>query len=152
MTIVIVTVIVSCALLALFRKRRTHDRKAGTLAPGTRIVVAEQHSWAARAHGTVVLPPRPVKQCTKGGWKRAERVVHTPKGVHTTYWIEFDAPQQDSEGASQIIGAEIRATLLTVLIDQPPPPPQQRREFQLLWYENQRLGLRVELRARATGS
>jgi hypothetical protein len=140
-------------LLTLANRKTTPKTKlVNMLAPGTRVVVASGHFWARRATGAVWMPPDDLKRLAPE-WVDITRTFTTQKGDHTTYWVVFDQPQPYPDGDGPFIAAEVQATALAP-VEAATGAGIRRSEYfgpgELVfsWFENPKLGYRVEFKAK----
>ena len=75
-------------------------------APGARVRVAPTYHWAKSALATVREPPDSIVKFADG-WRGTVRQVPALKGLLLFQWVEFDVPQQDSDGDGPYLSGEI---------------------------------------------
>jgi len=114
---------------------------------GDRVAVSPKYSWAQGAVATVAAPPERVREIA-GDWNGVSRIVQGVMGPMTYSWVNFDVPQFDADGDGPFFGAEIESSFL-----RPGPaavaytPRVSEDAVEAIWYENERLGKRVEFKA-----
>jgi hypothetical protein len=123
------------------------DDFRGVLTEGVRVTISPDHHWARGAKGTITKPPDAVRLIA-GDWQNLSRSVRAVSGPITSYWVYFDAPQIDFEGDGPFVGAEIEGTYLTIDPTSTCPVVNVAYDnLRAMWYENVRLGLKVEFKA-----
>jgi hypothetical protein len=142
-------VIVIVAMFVVAKRKQAARTTLGMLTPGTTVQVTTDHSWAPGATGIVALPPRGVAQLVSE-WTDTARVFSTLKWTHTTYWIIFKEPHRDADGDGPFVAAEINAKSLTPVAaqDQGGAVTWPEDDLALVWFENRKLGYRVEFKAK----
>jgi len=82
---------------------------------GNRVQVSDDFFWAKGAIGTIEEPPNAVVAIS-GPWEgHLTKQETSALGVHTVYWVWFDEPQFDADGAGPYRGGQIWETALTIL-------------------------------------
>jgi hypothetical protein len=82
---------------------------------GSRVIVSPNFFWAKDAIGTISRPPLEVTALSgpwHGGLTRQEV---SALGTNTVYWVWFDEPQFDADGAGPFRGGQIWESALTLL-------------------------------------
>jgi hypothetical protein len=114
---------------------------------GARVSVSPEYHWAKGAKGTVGIPPEVVRRIA-GNWQGVRREVDAVRGPITFYWIYFDTPQPDLDDDGPFVGAEIDMAYLCTDSDiDSLAVPTQQENLQAIWYENEKLGKKVEFKA-----
>lgn len=113
---------------------------------GSRIKISEDCFWANGASGTITVPPAKVQQIA-GNWNGVSRVVDTPKGAKTFYWVQFAERQFDPDGDGPFFGAEFEPRYLipdsaTSKLEEIPT-----EDIEAVWYENKTIDLIIEFKA-----
>jgi hypothetical protein len=117
------------------------------LAEGSRVRVVRSYAWAQGTTGVVTRPPERVRTLA-GNWHGVKRMVQGAKAPVHFYWVQFDTPQRDRDDDQLYFAAEIPGGFLELIGDsRVPPPALPEGTVEATWYENKRLGLRVEFKA-----
>ena len=84
--------------------------------PGDRVVISLNFFWAKGASGTIARPPAEVIALS-GPWDDdLTRQEHSALGKAKVYWVWFDEPQPDADGAGPYRGGCIHETAMTLAV------------------------------------
>lgn len=158
----VVLVLAAVVATILFTRNALEQRTAATsnkvppevyldnpaLMEGSRVMVAPSFSWAQGSTGVITQPPEVVRRYA-GNWEGVKRVVQGTKAPVHYYWVQFDTPQRYEDTEQHYFAAEIPGGFLELIGDgaRVPPPALPDGTVEASWYENKRLGIRVEFKA-----
>jgi hypothetical protein len=82
---------------------------------GDRVIISREFFWAKGATGTISKPPAEVTTIS-GPWENGlTRTERSALGEATDYWVWFDEPQLDADGAGPYRGGSIWESALSVV-------------------------------------
>lgn len=73
---------------------------------GDRVRVLKSYHWARDVLGTIREPQEELKPWLEG-WIGCSKEEPSLKGLLTFYWVEFDEPQIDADGAGPYLAGAI---------------------------------------------
>lgn len=86
---------------------------------GDRVQVSDGFFWAKGATGIISMPPEAVTAIS-GTWDGGlTRLEVSALGTNAVYWVWFDKPQYDADGAGPYRGGQIWESALTLLAAEP---------------------------------
>ena len=86
---------------------------------GDRVRVSDDFFWAKGATGIISTPPEAVTSIS-GTWDGGlTRLEVSALGTNAVYWVRFDKPQYDADGAGPYRGGQIWESDLTLLVAEP---------------------------------
>jgi hypothetical protein len=122
------------------------NRTSGKYVAGSRVIISSAYHWAKGAVGTINQPPAKVREIA-GDWKDLRRTVQGVKGPMTFYWVNFDVPQLDADGDGPFVGGEIDSAYFQTASSSSKHITLSEKALEFVWYENKKLGKRVEIKA-----
>jgi hypothetical protein len=91
------------------------------LKQGDRVRITEASSWARGVSGTIAPPPGllleglTLLEGDTEGWNGVQRQALVDGERVTSYWVQFDRPQRDEDGAEPLEGGEFSSAVLSRL-------------------------------------